>query len=145
MTEELFEEGIVVKSAGGIAEIKLKENGNCEECTAKIFCTPQNNNSRTLKVLDTLHTKPGDEVKISINGNEVLKASLLLYGLPLVLLLAGIAIGMSIFKNTDFQELYGFITGLIFVSIYFGIFYITASKRKEKNLLPIIVARSKPV
>lgn len=144
MTEELFEEGIVVKSIGGIAEIKLKENGNCEECTAKIFCSPQNNNSRTLKVLDSFESQPGDEVKISINGSEVLKASILLYGIPLVLLLAGIAIGLSLFENTNFPEFYGFLTGMAVISLYLGIFYITTSKRKEKNLLPIIVTRNRP-
>lgn len=144
MTEELFEEGIVVKSVGGIAEIKLKDNGNCEECTAKIFCSPQNNNSRTLKVLDSFESQPGDEVKISINGSEVLKISILLYGVPLVLLLAGIAIGMSLFENTNSPEFYGFLTGLVVVSLYFGIFYVSASKRKEKNLMPIIVTRNRP-
>jgi len=143
MTEELFEEGIVVKSVGGIAEIKLKENGNCEECTAKIFCNPENNNSRMLKVLDSFESQPGDEVKISINGSEVLKASILLYGLPLVLLLAGIAIGMNLFEKTNYSELYSFITGLVFISAYFTIFYINTSKKKEKRLLPRIVTRKR--
>ncbi|MFH1526476.1 MAG: hypothetical protein ABIG69_07460 [Bacteroidota bacterium] len=38
--EEIIEEGLVIKSENGIAEIQLRETKECEECTAKLFCKP---------------------------------------------------------------------------------------------------------
>lgn len=35
--EEIIEEGLVIKSENGIAEIQLRETKECEECTAKLF------------------------------------------------------------------------------------------------------------
>lgn len=128
MNEELLEEGIVLKSGGGIAEIALKENAACEECSAKLFCGPQNNKLKTLTVSDPFGTHPGDEVKISVKGKEVLKVSVLLYGMPLVLILAGILIGMNLFEGYKYSELYAFIIGLLFTGFYFIFFFFKISK-----------------
>lgn len=119
MKEELFESGIVLKSGGGIAEIAVKENSSCEECSAKIFCSPQNNKLRTLLVSDTLGTHPGDEVRISVKGEEILKATFLLYGIPLFLILTGIILGMELFKSYKYAELYSFLSGVFLSGIYF--------------------------
>lgn len=144
MNEELFEEGIVLKSSRGTAEIALKENDSCEECSAKIFCSPQKNKLRTLLVSDPLGTLPGDEVKISVNGKEILKASLLLYGLPLILVLTGIIIGMSLFENYKYAELYSFISGLSLSGLYFYILFIKTSKKKQNKTLSRIISVHRP-
>ena len=144
MNEELFEEGIVIKSGGGVAEIALKENDACEECSAKIFCSPKENKIRTLKVGDPFGTSPGDEVKISVKGKDVLKASVLLYGVPLVLILTGIIFGMSLFEGNLYKELYSFMSGLTLTALYFLIFFIKTSKTKENKILSKIVSFHRP-
>ena len=145
MTEELFEYGVVIKSENGIAEIALNENSSCEECSAKIFCSPASNNLRTLLVSDTLHSKKGDEVKISVKGQEVLKASFLLYGVPLLLLLFGIIIGTNIFKGTNYSELISFFLGFVITSIYYVLFYIKNYKNKKSFLPSKIISIQKPI
>ena len=144
MHEELFEEGIVIKSSSGTAEVALKENDSCEECSAKIFCSPQKNKLRKLVVSDPLGTLPGDEVKISVLGKEVLKASLLLYGLPLVLILTGIFIGMSLFKSYKYAELYSFVSGFSLSGLYFYILFLKTSKKRQNKTLSKIISFRRP-
>ena len=144
MHEELFEEGIVLKSSGGIAEIALKENDSCEECSAKIFCSPQKNKLRKLEVSDPFGTLPGDEVRISVRGKEVLKASLLLYGVPLFLILTGIFLGMNLFKNYKYAELYSFLGGISLSGLYFYIMFLKTSKKRQNKTLSKIISFRRP-
>ena len=36
--EELIDEGIVIQSQEGIAEVAVLPSENCQECNAKLFC-----------------------------------------------------------------------------------------------------------
>ena len=139
MHEELIEEGIVLKSNDGIAEIALLENDNCEECSAKLFCKPQEGETKILTVSDPLGSLPGDEVRISVEGGAVLKATLLLYGLPLLLLILGILLGMNLFTYSKLPELYSFFFGLSLTAVYFGIVYFFSIKKGSSKSLPKIV------
>ena len=93
MTEELVEEGIVLDSGNGIVEIQLKENENCEECSAKLFCSTGNGNSKTLKINNNSNFEPGDKVTISISGKNLIIASLNLYFFPILILVISIFLG----------------------------------------------------
>lgn len=124
--EELIEEGIVISASNpdkvgtnGFAEIVLTKNDNCENCSAKILCTPSDNNSKTLRVIDNFNTKPGDIVKISIQGSAILKASITIYGIPILLIIVGILLGNSFFIDYNQREFYSFLLGISFVSVYY--------------------------
>lgn len=135
LREELIEEGVVVNSSNGIAEILLIKNKNCDKCTANILCTPGKNNSAIIKALDTFNTKSGDTVKISIYGNQLIKLSFLIYGLPLILFVAGIVLSNIIFQSSEFISI---LSGLLFSVFYF---FILKLKRNflNKIFLPRIV------
>ena len=62
MNEELKEEGIVVSTSDGYAEIQLVENDNCEDCSAKLFCKPQEDNSKNLTIKNNDSLIIGDKV-----------------------------------------------------------------------------------
>jgi positive regulator of sigma E activity len=51
-SEELIEEGIVIKVDKGTAEIAIIEKGECAECSAKVYCSPTEGNKKKLKVSD---------------------------------------------------------------------------------------------
>ena len=65
-SEELIEEGIVIKVDKGTAEIAIIEKGECSECSAKVYCSPTEGNKKKLKVSDPYGVKPGDRVKVKI-------------------------------------------------------------------------------
>lgn len=136
-TEELIEEGIVTESQNGIAIVSVVQSDSCTECSAKIFCHTENN-VRNVTAKDPYGVKAGDKVQISIKGRNVVFASLLLYGFPLIILLAGIFIGTMIFENNP--ELLSTLSGIAMVGIYFLFVYLVfQSKWGKKRFLPQIV------
>ncbi|MCJ7554304.1 MAG: SoxR reducing system RseC family protein [Ignavibacteriaceae bacterium] len=140
-TEELYEEGIVKEAKDGIAIISIQDSGKCEECTAKIYCKPGNSEGRNLTVRDPFGVHPGDKVRVSIKGSKILSASFLLYGIPLILLLAGIFIGMEVFKTN--KELYSSLLAIGIVTTY-ALFMFLFSKKERINSYPEIVFVSSP-
>lgn len=139
MNEVLVESGIVIKSGNGIAEIRLNKNESCEECSAKIFCSPGENNLRTITVSDSIGTLPGDKVNIAIRGIEVLKVSVLLYGIPLILIIAGILAGMFLLKDSNHKEIYSFLSGLLLTGLYYTFLYFKFSMTKKLKPLSKII------
>ena len=140
--EILIEEGIVVSVENGFAEISLLKNENCNDCSAKIICKPQNGSKQLLKVEDPYGTRPGDIVKISIRGSDILKSSLMLYGIPLVILVASVLILSKLLESTRFIEFYSFIAGIIVTFFYYLIFIYLKSFRK-KQIVPQIISMTR--
>ncbi|MEG8947694.1 SoxR reducing system RseC family protein [Rosettibacter firmus] len=118
LNEELIEEGIVISSSNGYAEVLLNKNDNCKECAANILCKPADNNSLTLKVIDPFNTKPGDYIKIKLRGTTILKYSFLLYGISLILFLLGIIAVDFFFYDYKYVEVISFFAGIILVFLY---------------------------
>lgn len=136
-SEELVEEGIVTEIKNGIATVSVNNSESCEECSAKIFCHTENN-TRNVTAKDPYGVKAGDKVQISIKGRSVVAASFLLYGLPLILLIAGIFIGMNTFKTN--AELFSSLVSIIAVSIYFlTVHLLSKSQRRKNKFLPKII------
>ena len=140
-TEELYEEGIVKESKDGIAVISIQDSEKCGECTAKIYCKPGNSDGRSLTVRDPYGVHPGDKVRVVIKGSEILSASFRIYGIPLLLLIAGIFFGMEIFESN--KEIYSSLFAVVLVSIY--AFYMFLFFKKDKvSCYPEIVFVSSP-
>jgi sigma-E factor negative regulatory protein RseC len=137
--ENIIEKGIVISSGNGHAEIALIQTGACEECSAKIFCKPsENKDSKILEVEDSFGVEVGDEVDIEINGSDVLKASFMLYGIPLILIIFGIVIGMDFFHSTKLPELLSFIFAIGLTSLYFSGLFLIKKLKHTKPKLPQI-------
>jgi len=139
-TEELIEEGIVTEVKNGIAVVSVIQSDSCEDCSAKIFCHTDNK-IRSVTAKDPYGVKAGDKVQISIKGRSVVAASFLLYGLPLILLTAGIFVGMTFIKANP--ELLSTGIGFSLVGLYFTCLYLLSNYKRNKNkFLPRIVAVS---
>lgn len=137
--ETIIENGIVISAGDGQAKIKLIETGACEECSAKIFCKPsEKKDSKILEVNDPFGVRIGEEVQIEISGGEVLKASALLYGIPLILILLGVMLGAVIFKGTSLPELFSFLFGIGLTAIYVSGLFLLKKIKHTKPKLPQI-------
>lgn len=144
--EQIIEEGIVIKTESGFAEVDLNSSEDCEDCHAKIFCKPssERDSSKILKVKDPFGAKIGDKVRISVGGGAVLKASFMLYAIPLILLILGIFLGMEVFAESKLKELLAFILGFGMMAIYFVLVYVIGlNKKSDSENLPRIITISK--
>lgn len=139
--EELYEEGIVKEAKDGIAIISIHDSENCGKCTAKIYCKPGNSDGRSLTVRDPYGVHPGDKVRVVIKGSKILSASFKLYGIPLILLLVGIFLGMEVFDTN--KELYSSLFAGGMVAMY-ALYVFLFSKKDEVHSYPEIVFVSSP-
>lgn len=139
--EELYEEGIVKEAKDGIAVISIHDSESCHECTAKIYCKPGNSEGRSLTVRDPYGVHPGDKVRVVIKGSKILSASFRLYGIPLLLLLAGIFLGMEVFDTN--KELYSSLFAVGLVAVY-ALYIFLFSKKEKITSYPEIVFVSSP-
>jgi positive regulator of sigma E activity len=128
--EELYEEGIVKESKDGIATIVISDSNNCDECTAKFYCKPGNSNERSLTAKDPFGVHVGDKVRVSIKGGKILFAASLLYGIPLIIVIAAVIIGVQIFISN--KELLASLAAVTLVSIYSFIFSYLLKKKKNR-------------
>jgi sigma-E factor negative regulatory protein RseC len=140
--EEFYEEGIVKEAKDGIAVINIQDSDNCHECTAKIYCKPGKSEGRSLTVRDPYGVHPGDKVHVVIKGSKILSASFFLYGIPLILLLAGIFTGYEIFEVN--KEFYSSLFAISLISVY-ALYMFLFSKKKKLNSYPEIIFVSSPL
>jgi positive regulator of sigma E activity len=129
MQEEVIEKGIVINSKNGFIDIELLENDNCEECSAKLYCSSQKDSTKTLTIKNPSNYSSGDKVTISILGRNILKAAFKLYLYPLILLVGSIFIGTKMFAFN--AELYSFLLGILIVALYYILFYHLGKKVKN--------------
>lgn len=142
MSSEVFlEEGVVIGLDRGRAIVLLTGGDQCEQCSLHHHCKPQGADGRSLVATDPLGVRPGDKVQIEVQGKNILLATILLYGIPLILLLAGIFIGMALF--TTHVELYSSLLGLGLMGIYaLGLFLRSKWIPDQDDLAPKIISRS---
>ncbi len=141
-SELLVEEGKVISAGKGFAEISLTKSNLCQECSAKILCKTGKDDLKTIKVIDPLGVTAGDNVKIAITGSSLLKSSFILYGLPLIILVASIMLSTILLDGIDNLELYSFVIGISLTAIYYllGFFALISF---QKTILPKIISQSK--
>lgn len=119
LNEVLYEEGIVVglagTTAGGSARVRvqLAAGDHCEACPSRGLCRPERDpEARVLEVADPVGVALGDRVRVAVPGGAVLRASFLVYGLPLLLLLLGVAAGFRIWPaDAAMRDLWSFLLG----------------------------------
>lgn len=142
MSEEFYEEGIVKDVKDGLASVIVNESSACESCAAKVVCKTGDEDSKILTAKDPIGVHQGDKVRVAVKGKNILAASFLLYGLPLILFLAGIFAGLNYFSSQ--KELWGTILGFGLIAVYAVILSFLSNKNINKNkLIPEIIFVSK--
>jgi len=111
---EMEEKGRIVKVDNGVAEVEMERTSACARCG---ICLESSGDRMILYAKDSVGAHPGDEVLISLESKEVLKAAFLIYIFPLVGLIAGYFLGRSIFGTERI--------GIIFAGFgFFGVLFI---------------------
>ncbi|MEG1559252.1 MAG: SoxR reducing system RseC family protein [Clostridia bacterium] len=107
----MLETGEVIEVNGKIARIKFKRGKMCGKCHA---CMSLSSDELAVELDNTLDAHVGDFVNISLHEKSIVKAGLIMYGIPLVMLILGAYLGSLI------GDLYAAAFGAIFAfSSYF--------------------------
>ncbi|MBQ1684667.1 MAG: SoxR reducing system RseC family protein [Clostridia bacterium] len=93
MEGELRTVGTVTELNGNKAKVVFTRSKACGDCHA---CVSFGSDQAETELANTLGAKVGDRVSIELHSGSVFTASLIMYGIPLVALLAGVLIGSFI-------------------------------------------------
>lgn len=98
------EQGIVTKTDSSAAWVKTIRTGDCAGCTARGSCHSLGNNAEMeVKAINQAGAQVGDRIVLLFETASLLKATFLLYVFPILLLIAGAAIGQEIAPYIDFN------------------------------------------
>ncbi|MBW1954890.1 MAG: SoxR reducing system RseC family protein [Deltaproteobacteria bacterium] len=84
------EEGIVIDIRGETARVKTQKTGACESCSARTSCHAIGGGKEMeVDALNTVGARIGDRVVMGFETASLVKASFLLYVLPILCMIAG--------------------------------------------------------
>lgn len=133
----LGETGIVVDVIDNNVKVSMVRTEACAKCRA---CTVGMAKQEMLIVARNIcEAKTGDKVIVELNGGSFLSATLIMYGIPLIMLLLGFFLGYYVTGNIGIQnnEILSFVTGMCFLLISYIFISKKESSFKNRKYEPI--------
>ena len=136
------EEGIVVEVNGDIAKVAVLAKSACEKCAASGVCHPGGDDS-FVEATNPLNAKKGQKVKVVLAPQLYLKASIILYGIPMAVFVAAAIVAKSTAVRSGAEgssDLWAFLAGA--VSLVVSFFFIRRYNKKverTREYQPVIV------
>lgn len=89
------ETGLVTKVNGAMATVLVQKKSACDGCSVQGACesTPE---GMEIEALNLVHAREGQKVRVAMAPRDYLKGSMFIYGLPLIVFIAGAIIGKNI-------------------------------------------------
>lgn len=115
----ITETGKVVALKGDYAWVQTIRNSACQSCSArsgcgqKVLAAATGGRANQVLVANTVQADVGDEVTIGIDESALLGASLIVYALPLVLMVAASIVGHRMSGGQDLWAMGGALAGLV--------------------------------
>lgn len=114
------EEGIVVETLGTAAKVRIDKKSACEGCSASFICHPKEHDY--VDAVNLIGAVAGQKVKILVRPEVYVKASILLYGLPVLVFLtvavAGKILALQLLGES-YSDLAAFCAACLFTAITF--------------------------
>jgi sigma-E factor negative regulatory protein RseC len=139
----LQEVGVVLKVEGELAIVKTKRSSLCDGCHSGGFCKALGGGSdMEVAARNEVGAKVGDEVRITVASKTFLKASFLVYIVPVTALiigaLLGATLGSSLYPGAS-SDLLPVIFGLIFFFLSFVLMWIWGKGlKRDRQYCPMI-------
>ncbi len=135
------EEGIVAEVAGDIAKVAITKKSACENCSASGVCHP--GEQEYMEAANPLGAKKGQKVKVMLAPQVYLKASIILYGIPMAVFVAAAIAGKNLglrYGTESSSDLWAFVAGMACMVVSF-LFIRMYNKKVEKTeeYKPVIV------
>ena len=136
------EEGIVMDAHDGMAKVSILAKSACEKCASSGVCHPEGEDS-FMEANNPLGAKKGQKVKVVLAPQVFLKASIILYGIPMAVFVAAAIIGKNVgtaYGSASQSDLWAFLFGMTAMLVSF--FFIKRYNRKvekTQEYKPVIV------
>ncbi|HQO04425.1 MAG TPA: SoxR reducing system RseC family protein [Spirochaetota bacterium] len=92
-----LETGIVVEKNGATVRVEAEAHHACASCEAKHICIPGGEiKKRSLVIHNSIGAEPGDYVEFIVREQSVVASSVLIYLFPVIALVAGSMLGLSL-------------------------------------------------
>jgi sigma-E factor negative regulatory protein RseC len=114
----ITETGKVVAVTGEHAWIQTIRTSACQSCAArngcgqKVLASVTGGRANQVRVVNSVDARVGEEVTLGIDESALLGASLLVYALPLLLMVAASMLGHYLSNGSDFAAMSGAVAGL---------------------------------
>ena len=136
------EEGIVMEAHDGMAKVSILAKSACEKCASAGVCHPGGEDSY-MEASNPLGAKQGQKVKVVVAPQLFLKASIILYGIPMAVFVAAAILGKGLgtrYAGEAQSDLWAFLSGtaLMLVSFFFIRRY-NKKVEKTQEYRPVIV------
>jgi len=141
------EQAIVVEIKGKEVSVKTDRDSSCGHCSAKSGCGTAllgkyfNRNKQHLVVETDLPLTVGDKILLGMNENALLRGSLIVYGLPLMLMLVFPIIAKQFVISeivSILSAVVGFSVGIVYVK------YFSDVANGGKKFSPVVLKRIEP-
>lgn len=115
----ITESGRVVAVSGDKVWVQTIRTSACESCSARSGCgqrvlaSVSGGKANQVLVPNTLGVGVGDEVKLAVEESALMRASLLVYALPLLLMVIGAVLGQQLGLVRDVGAMLGAGVGLV--------------------------------
>lgn len=136
-----YEVGDVLRVLAPVADggrrvvVRLHVSEHCDHCAAKALCQPSDDGRREIVAEDPLGVGVGEHVRVAVRGSQVLGMSLLLYGLPLLLLLVGIGLGAWLLPAGPWRDGGSFLLAVGLAAAALPIVRLGLRRRAERGVL----------
>lgn len=100
----LEEEGIVMEIRGDRVRVLTQRTGFCEPCPQEGSCQIGEGHTIVVEAKDPLGVRVGQRVRVVVQTRTFLRASFLAYGMPLLFLLGGVAVGYQLAQVLDLSR-----------------------------------------
>ena len=122
--ETIKHDGIVESIGEGKVTVRILQASACSSCSARQLCRSSESKEKLIEVRGdhpTLHV--GDSVTLQGSVRQGLRASLLAYIVPLILMV------VALFYGTHLNgEAAGALAALLVLAIYYGVLYLLRNK-----------------
>ncbi len=117
------------------AKLNMRKHTSCKNCGA---CHIGTNPDITIEAENKIDAKLGNLVEVSMKTQNVLSAAFIMYVIPLLILILGIAVGTKLF-NSENEEIYSILLGFIFLGISY--FVIKQNEKKFNKKYKAVITK----
>ncbi len=126
--------GRVVELKGRFATVEMSAKGACDCCAARIICRPGGDKMYT-EALNQAGAEVGQMVAVEMAPRSAVEAAVLLFIIPIGFLV----LGLLLFRNLGYGELFGVLGGFLFLGVYFlGLRFLDRWISKYRRYRPVV-------
>lgn len=134
MSESIEHNGVVDKIEGNVVFVRIVQQSACSGCHAQSMCSASDRKEKIIEIVDHSGQFQVDEqVKISGQSSLGLQAVLLAFVIPLVLVLAAIAVGTGL----QWEETISGLFGLLLLLPYYSLLYVLRDRLKRRFIFTL--------